>query len=168
MAVDIETMRKVDLVRKLLLRVGTAATAATASLVLFGAGTAGAVNEYEGQTYGDAASAISGSGAKPIIATRVGEYLPLAQCLVTGSRNTGFLNSSGQAGGSSVLLDINCGYPFAYNGHPGFSRQSQEGGAAYQQALEAAQQQQQQQEEAAAAAAADGSGGSSGGSSSGG
>jgi len=138
---------------KLLARGGAATLGAAALLALFGSGSAGAVNEYEGQTYGDAASSISGSGARPVIATRVGEYLPLAQCLVTGSRSTGFLNSSGQAGGSTVLLDINCGYPFAYNGKPGFSRQSQEGGAAYQQALEAAQQQQQQQEEAAAAAA---------------
>ena len=150
--------------RKLLARGAAATAGATALLVLFGSGSAGAVNEYEGQTYGDAAAAISGSGARPVIATRVGEYLPLSQCLVTGSRNTGFLNSSGQAGGSSVLLDLNCGYPFAYNGHPGFSRQSQEGGAAYQQALEAAQEQQKQQEEAAAAAAGgDGSGGGSGG-----
>ena len=151
------------MVNKLLFRGGTTTVGAAALLVLFGSGSAGAINEYEGQTYGDAASSISGSGAQPVIATRVGEYLPLAQCLVTGSRSTNFSNSSGQARGSSVLLDINCGYPFAYNGHPGFSRQSQEGGAAYQQALEAAQQQQQQQEEAAAAAAAEGGGASSGG-----
>ena len=145
-----------------LARGAAVAVGATALLVLFGSGSAGAVNEYQGQTYGDASASISGSGARPVIATRVGEYLPLAQCLVTGSRSTGFLNSSGQAGGSTVLLDINCGYPFAYNGKPGFSRQSQEGGAAYQQALEAAQQQQQQQEEAAAAAAGGGSAASGG------
>lgn len=144
-------------VNKVLVRGGTATVGAAALLVLFGSGTAGAINEYEGQTYGDASASISGSGARPVIATRVGEYLPLAQCLVTGSRSTGFLNSSGQAGGSTVLLDLNCGYPFAYNGKPGFSRQSQEGSAAYKQALEAAQQQQQQQEEAAAAAAGGGS-----------
>jgi len=149
---------------RILSRGAAAATAGVALLGLFGAGSAGAANEYQGQTYGDASSAISNSGSKPVIATRVGEYLPLAQCLVTGSRSTNFLNSSGQAGGGTVLLDINCGYPFAYNGHPGFSRQSQEGGSAYQQALQAAQQQQQQQQEAAAAAGGDGSTASGGGS----
>ena len=81
---------------------------------------AGAVNEYVGQTYADAASSIKGSGGTPVIASRIGEYLPTEQCEVTASRK-------GQAGGkSAVLLNLNCS-DTAINGHPGFSATSPEG-----------------------------------------
>ncbi len=50
--------------------------AAAASFAVFGSGTASATNEYAGQTYNDAAQAISDAGQSPVIATRVGSFLP--------------------------------------------------------------------------------------------
>ena len=94
--------------------------AAAALLLAFGSGSASAINEYSGQTYGDAASAISSSGQSAVIATKEGSYLPLDQCLVTGSRT-----SSGQSG--KVLLDLDCNDTSALNGHPGNSVTSPEG-----------------------------------------
>ena len=68
---------------------------AAASFAAFGSGIASAVNEYAGQTYNDAAQAISDAGQSPVIATRVGSFLPTGSCMVTGSRSANFLDSSG-------------------------------------------------------------------------
>lgn len=112
----------------------------------FGSGLASAVDEYKGQTYNDAASAISKSGSTAIIATKVGSFLPLGQCIVTGSHNADFLNSSGTNSGGKVLLNLNCNYMFALPGVPGNSLASPEGKAAHDSAVQQAQQQQQQQQ----------------------
>ena len=87
------------------------------AVALLGSGTAVAINDYAGSTYGDAASSISGWGGSAVIATRIGDYLPTDQCMVTGSRNRG----------SQVLLDLNCNATSALEGHPGNSVVTPEG-----------------------------------------
>ena len=153
-------MRKVDVVKKTLVRGVAAAGGAAALFAVFGSGSAGAINDYKGMTYGDAANAISGGGSTPVIATKVGEYLPLQQCIVTGSRNASFLDSSGNNRGGRVMLDLNCNYMFALPGVPRNSKASPEGKAAYDAAVQQAQEQQAAaQAEQDAAAAAGGGGG---------
>lgn len=144
------------MVNKILTRGVAAAGAATALVALYGVGTAGAINEYEGQTYADAANAISQSGSTAKISSKVGSFLPTNSCIVTGSRTASFLDSSGNNSGGKVLLDLNCNYMFALPGVPGNSHASQEGKAAYEQAVEQAQQAQEQAaaEQAAAEQAA--------------
>ena len=100
---------------------------------LFGSGSAAAINEYAGLTYEEAASSISDWGT-PVIASRVGSYLPTEQCMVTGSR----------LGNGTVLLDLYCNDRFASAGRSGYSAASPEGSAAIAQAQE-----EQAQEEAA-------------------
>ncbi len=144
------------MVNKILTRGVAAAGAATTLVALFGVGTAAAINEYEGQTYADAANAISQSGGTPKIASKVGSFLPTNSCIVTGSRSASFLDSSGNNSGNQVLLYLNCNYMFALPGVPGNSHASEEGKAAYEQAVEQAQQAQDQAaaEQAAAEQAA--------------
>ncbi len=144
------------MVNKNLTRGLAAASAATALLALCGVGTAAAINEYEGQTYADAANAISQSGGTPKISSKVGSFLPTESCIVTGSRTASFLDSSGNNSGGKVMLDLNCNYMFALPGVPGNSHASEEGKAAYDQAVEQAQQAQEQAaaEQAAAEQAA--------------
>ncbi len=144
------------MVNKTLTRGIAAAGAATALAALFGVGTSAAINEYEGQTYADAANAISQSGGTAKISSKVGSFLPTNSCIVTGSRTASFLDSSGNNSGGKVLLDLNCNYMFALPGVPGNSHASQEGKAAYEQAVEQAQQAQEQAaaEQAAAEQAA--------------
>jgi len=93
---------------------------AAALVVVFGSGSAGAnpYDPYAGETYGNAVAAI---GSSAVIATRVGEYLPTEQCIVTGSRN-----SNGK-----VLLDLNCNDTYAgKTGHSGNSAATPSGQAA--------------------------------------
>lgn len=105
---------------------------AAASFVAFGSATAAANNEYAGQTYNDAAQAISDSGQSPVVATRVGSFLPTGSCIVTGSRSANFLDSSGTSPGGTVLLYLNCNNSFAAAGVPGNSIGSPEGRQARQ------------------------------------
>ncbi len=118
--------------------------AAGALVAVFGAGTASAINEYEGQTYADAAQAIANSGQTAVIATKEGSFLPTSQCMVVGSRNASFLDSSGNNSGGKVMLDLNCNYMFALPGVPGNSLGSPEGKAAHDAAVQKAQEAQQQ------------------------
>jgi len=133
-------------------RVAVATGVAAVMAGLFGSGSAGAINEYEGQTYADAVNAIGQAGGSSKIATKVGSFLPTGQCVVTGSRNL-----SSASGSGVVLLDLNCNYMFALPGVPGNSHASPEGKAAYDQAVQQAQEQQQQQQ-AEQQAAAEGGG----------
>ncbi|NTY59331.1 hypothetical protein [Mycolicibacterium sphagni] len=110
------------------LAIGVAAVgAAAASFAVLGSGVASATNEYAGQTYADASQAISDAGQSATIATRVGSFLPTDQCIVTGSRNADFLDSSGVNAGGRVLLYLNCNNTFATAGVPGNSVGSPEG-----------------------------------------
>ena len=143
--------------KTLIRRVGLVA-GATAVFALFGSGSAAAVNDYVGQTYNDAATAIYQGGQTPVIATRVGEFLPTGACIVSGSRTASFLDSSGNSK-SKVLLNLNCNYMFALAGVPGNSLGSPEGRAARAAAeKQYAEQQAQAQADAEAAAAAGGGG----------
>lgn len=85
---------------------------------IFGAGTANAVDEYKGLTYADAVGYIGKGNA--VIVSRVGEYLPTEQCIVTGSRKSIFADSSGNPVGGKVLLDLNCN-DLNNAGHSGYS-----------------------------------------------
>ena len=87
-------------------------------VALFGSGSAAANpwDDYAGQTYEEAASSISDWGT-PVIATRVGSYLPTEQCMVTGSRSAN----------GTMLLDLYCNDTSAFNGHPGNSVATPEG-----------------------------------------
>ena len=102
---------------------------ATALFAVFGSGSAAAINDYVGQTYNDAATAISQAGQRPVISTREGSFLPTGACIVSGSRTASSLDSSGNSS-SRVLLDLNCNYMFALAGVPGNSLGSPEGRAA--------------------------------------
>ena len=76
------------------------------AVVLFGAGSASAVDEYKGLTYEQVLQYTSNVK----VASRVGQDLPTAQCIVTGSRNSSSLDSSGNYRGG-LLLDLNCNDP---------------------------------------------------------
>lgn len=88
--------------------VGVIGSAAMA-VVLFGAGSASAVDEYKGLTYEQVLQYTSNVK----VASRVGQDLPTAQCIVTGSRNSSSLDSSGNYRGYTVLLDLNCNDPMS-------------------------------------------------------
>jgi hypothetical protein len=61
-------------------------------------------------TYEKAANSINNWG-KAVVATRIGEYLPTAECIVTASRTVE----------ARVLLDIDCNAESAQMGRPGDS-----------------------------------------------
>ncbi len=92
------------------------------AVVLFGAGSASAVDEYKGLTYEQVLQYTSNVK----VASRVGQDLPTAQCIVTGSRNSSSLDSSGNYRGYTVLLDINCNDPMTA-GHGGYSVMTPQG-----------------------------------------
>ena len=81
---------------------------------------AGAINEYVGKTYEQAAESISQWGT-PVVASRVGSFLPTGKCIVTGSHPPSSLDSSGNKPGGRMLLHINCNATTAASGHPGNS-----------------------------------------------
>ncbi len=109
--------------KKILTRgVGVLGGAAVA-VVLFGSGSASAVNEYAGLTYEEAV----GYGATLKIASRVGQYLPTDQCIITGSRSATYLDSSGNnTSAGTVMVDLNCNDTMTA-GHPGYSVMSPKG-----------------------------------------
>ncbi len=80
---------------------------AAAGVALFGSGSASAVDEYKGLTYAQAAEY---AGSVKVV-SRVGQDLPTDECIVTGSRTSSFLDSSGNNQGYKVLLDLNCNDP---------------------------------------------------------
>lgn len=105
--------------------IGTAAAAVAMSL--FGAGIA-AADQYAGQTYGDAASAISQSGRTAIIAGRVGSLLPDDECIVARSQSPSWLKGPNfQRITGTVLVYLNCNQVLAGPGVPGNSAASPEG-----------------------------------------
>ena len=141
-------------VKKTLARVTGLAGSVSALFVLFGSGSAAAIDDYVGQTYNDAATAIYNNGQSPVISTRFGSFLPTGACVVSSSRTASSLDSSGNSS-SRVLLDLNCNYMFALPGVPGNSLGSPEGRTARAAAEEQlAEQQAQAQAEAEAEAAA--------------
>jgi hypothetical protein len=100
---------------------------AAVAVAIFGAGPANADNEWAGRTYEQVASAL---GQAPVIASRVGDYLPTPQCVVTRSRTANFLDSSGNKSGK-VHVYLNCGDTMTA-GHSGYSVMTPEGKKAQQ------------------------------------
>ena len=110
---------------------------------LFGAGVATAASEYDGQTYADAAAAISESGGTPVIVTRVGDQLPQDECIVMNAQDHSFLRPDTEdvymvSVTDEVRLHLNCAGGFATATDPGSSVASPAGRAAQDAAAEAA------------------------------
>lgn len=132
------------------LGLGTAALGA-ASILFLGAGVA-AADDYVGQSYSDAASAISGAGDKAVIAASVGDSVSQSNCVVTRSQKASWLKGNNFSPVTdTVLLFLNCNAKLATPATPGNSLASPEGraekSAEDEKAAEAAQQAAAQQNE---------------------
>jgi hypothetical protein len=88
---------------------GVLGVIAAATLGAFGsAGAASADSQYNGQTYTQAQETIKKAGMTSKVGTVVGDQVPTAQCIVTGSKTLPVQGSSGTTGGNEVLLDLDC------------------------------------------------------------
>ena len=116
--------------------------AASALMVLFGAGVA-AADDYAGQTYADASSAASDAGATVVVAARVGDKLSQDECLVTRSQTAPFASANDGAHVSGqVQFYLNCNGGDATATNPGASLASPEGREAKSAADQAAAEEQ--------------------------
>jgi hypothetical protein len=107
---------------------GVGATAV--SMAFFGTGIA-AADDYAGQTYGDASSAISDAGKKAVIASRSGDTLTDDKCIVTHSQSAPWIKGDDFAPVTdTVLVYLNCNVGVATAKDPGNSVASPEGRAA--------------------------------------
>lgn len=114
--------------RKLVFAAGSP-TLALAAAATLGVGVA-AADDYAGQTYSDASSAIGGAGLKAVIASRSGTALPLDQCIVERSQKAPWLKGDNFAPVTdTVLLFLNCNARLAGAGQSGNSLASLEGRA---------------------------------------
>jgi hypothetical protein len=114
--------------------------ASAVPMAVFGTGVA-AADDYAGQTYADASSAIADAGEKGVIATRLGDALPDDECVVTHSEQAPWIKGDDFSPVTdTVLLYLNCNAGIASATTPGNSAASPEGRAAIQAAKEAAEQ----------------------------
>ena len=128
--------------KKLNVLAGGAVGAMVVWLTMFGAGVA-AADDYAGQTYADASSALSDAKLKGVIATRTGDTLPNDNCIVTHSAKASWLKGDKfGAVTDTVLLYLNCNATVASATAPGNSAGSPEGRAALAAANKAAAQDQ--------------------------
>jgi hypothetical protein len=103
--------------------------AALVSLVAFGSGTA-AADDYAGQSYSDASSAISNAGQKVVIAAKVGDQDAQDDCVVSHSQMAPWIKGdSFTPVTDTVLVYLNCDAKLASNKAPGNSLASPEGQA---------------------------------------
>jgi hypothetical protein len=117
-------------VKKLGVYAVTVMGAATVSMAFLGTGVA-AADDYAGQTYGDASSAISGAGKKAVIASRIGDTLSDDKCVVTHSQSAPWIKGDNFAPVTdTVLVFLNCNATVASAKAPGNSAASPEGRAA--------------------------------------
>jgi hypothetical protein len=115
--------------------------------MIFGQGIA-AADDYAGQKYSDATSKLSDANLKGVIATRTGDILDDADCVVTSSEKAPWIKGDDFSPVTdTVLLNLNCNAGVASATQAGNSAGSPEGKAAI-----AAAQQQAQQDQAQAAA----------------
>jgi hypothetical protein len=129
-------------VKKLNVLAGGAMGATVVWLPMFGIGIATA-DDYAGQTYADASSALSNAKLKGVITTRTGDTLPNDKCIVTHSENAPWIKGDKfGAVTDTVLLYLNCNATVASATAPGNSAGSPEGRAALAAANEAAAQDQ--------------------------
>jgi hypothetical protein len=104
--------------------------ATAVSMAFLGTGVA-AADDYAGQTYGDASSAISGAGKKAVIESRTGDTLSDDKCTVTHSQSAPWIKGDNFAPVTdTVLLYLNCNATVATAKDPGNSAGSPEGRAA--------------------------------------
>jgi hypothetical protein len=112
-----------------LIRIGLGALGLGAMSITFGSGVALA-DDYAGQSYSDASSAISGAGKKPVIATSVGDSVSQGDCVVTRSESAPWLKGDNFSPVTdTVLLSLNCNAKLASAGKAGNSLASPEGQA---------------------------------------
>jgi hypothetical protein len=117
-------------VKKLIALTAGAVSASAVSMAVFGTGVA-AADDYAGQTYADATSALSKASLKGVIATRVGNALADDKCIVTHSEKAPWIKGSSFAPvKDTVLLYLNCNATVASATTPGNSAASPEGRAA--------------------------------------
>jgi hypothetical protein len=114
-----------------------------------------AAADYDGQTYGDAAAAIEGSGGTPIIATRVGGHLSQDECIVTTTQDHSYVRDPAddvyvQQVTDEVRLNLNCAGGHATATSPGASVASPAGREAKAAADEAAAAEEQELAEVSA------------------
>ncbi|MDF3337157.1 PASTA domain-containing protein [Mycolicibacterium septicum] len=131
--------------RKLL----AAAMVLGASAVPIGALATGvaAADDYAGQKYSDAQSALADAGMKGVVATRSGDSEADDDCVVTSSEKAPWLKGDNFAPVTdTVLLNLNCSAGVASAKTPGNSAASPEGRAAIAAAKQQAEEEQQQAE----------------------
>jgi hypothetical protein len=117
-------------VRKFGVYATTAVGATAVSMAFFGTGIAAADN-YAGQTYSDAKTAISNAGKKAVIASRSGDTLSDDKCIVTHSESAPWIKGTHFAPDTkTVLVNLNCNATVASAKDPGTSAGSPEGRAA--------------------------------------
>jgi hypothetical protein len=137
---------------KRLLTLSAGSVGATAiSIALFGTGVA-AADEYDGQTYADAAAAIEESGGTPIVSTRVCGKLPQDECIGVDSADHSFMRPMTgdvyfEPSSDEVRLSLNCNGGYATAIDPGASLLSPASREAKAAADEAAAAEEQQLEE---------------------
>ena len=110
---------------------GSGAIGALALSTVFGTGVA-AADDYAGQKYSDAQSAISGAGMTAVVSTAVGDQKAWPDCVVTRAQQRTVqppANSSGSAT-TQMLVSLNCDAGVASATAPGNSAASPEGKAA--------------------------------------
>ena len=99
------------------------------SMALFGTGVA-AADDYAGETYSDASSALSGASEKGVIAGVVGDSVSQGDCVVTRSQKAPWLKGDNFSPVTdTVLLYLNCNAKLATAGKPGNTPASPEGRA---------------------------------------
>nr|WP_090277532.1 hypothetical protein [Mycolicibacterium komanii]CRL72114.1 hypothetical protein CPGR_02710 [Mycolicibacterium komanii] len=120
------------------LRLLTVAVATAVLLVTVGDAGGARADDYAGETYGDAAGQISGTGKTAVVATKSGDSLPQDKCIVTHSQTAPWVKgASFTPDTNTMLLDLNCNAKVATAKRPGNSAASPEGRAAVREAKQA-------------------------------
>ena len=97
------------------------------AVTMLAAATGVAAADFTGYTYSQASAQITKDGSKAIIASVVGDQLPMGDCIVTSSSVASNLDSSGRSRGYAVNLHLNCNASVASAGVPGNSAASPAG-----------------------------------------
>lgn len=93
---------------KKIMALGVGTVGAATLGALFGSGIASA-DDYAGQTYSDASSAISDASQKAVIAAKVGDTLAQDDCIVDHSQQAAWIKGDDFAPVTdTVLLYLNC------------------------------------------------------------
>ena len=120
----------------------TAVGATAVAMAFFGTGIA-AADDYAGQKYSDASSAIGDAGKKAVIASRAGDTLADDDCIVTHSQSAPWIKGDDFSPVTdTVLVYLNCNATVASAMAPGNSAGSPEGRASLAAANQAAAQDQ--------------------------